>query len=118
MEWCASRKCVPGVEATWDTCFPMARPQQGRGIVSTLYRWRSPRKGSRYPTCSSEERRKVLPLLLHGDAASAREILAQFSPAMTKETYLQFQRSLFRTERFAYTKNETAEDEAGRPKFG
>ena len=41
--------------------------------------------------------------LLHGDAASAREILAQFSPAMTKEAYLEFQRSLFRTERFAYT---------------
>jgi len=56
--------------------------------------------------------------LLYGDAASAREILAQFSPAMTKEAYLEFQRSLFRTERFAYTKNETGEDEAGRPKFG
>jgi amidohydrolase len=41
--------------------------------------------------------------LLHGDAAPAREILAQFSPAMTKEAYLEFQRSLFRTERFAYT---------------
>ena len=51
--------------------------------------------------------------LLHGDAAPAKEILAQFSPAMTKEAYLEFQRSLFRTERFAYI-----EDEAGRPKIG
>ncbi len=41
--------------------------------------------------------------LLHGDAAPAREILAQFSPAMTKAAYLEFQRSLFRTERFAET---------------
>jgi amidohydrolase len=41
--------------------------------------------------------------LLHGDAAPAKDILAQFSPAMTKEAYLEFQRSLFRTERFAYT---------------
>jgi hypothetical protein len=32
---------------------------------------------------------------------------------MTKEAYLEFQRSLFRTERFAYM-----EDEASRPKFG
>jgi hypothetical protein len=32
---------------------------------------------------------------------------------MTKEAYLEFQRSLFRTERFAYTTNETGEDEAG-----
>jgi metal-dependent amidase/aminoacylase/carboxypeptidase family protein len=51
--------------------------------------------------------------LLHGDAAPAKQILAQFSPAMTKEAYLEFQRSLFRTERFAYI-----EDEAGRPKIG
>jgi amidohydrolase len=42
--------------------------------------------------------------LLHGDAAPAREILAQFIPAMTKEAYLEFQRTLFRTERFACTK--------------
>ena len=41
--------------------------------------------------------------LLHGDADPAKEILAQFSPAMTKEAYLEFQRSLFRTERFAST---------------
>jgi metal-dependent amidase/aminoacylase/carboxypeptidase family protein len=41
--------------------------------------------------------------LLHGDAAPAKEILAQFEPAMTKEAYLEFQRGLFRTERFAYT---------------
>ena len=40
--------------------------------------------------------------LLHGGAAPAKEILAQFSPAMTKEGYLEFQRNLFRTERFAY----------------
>ena len=40
--------------------------------------------------------------LLHGDAAPAKEILAQFNPAMTKEAYLEFQRSLFRTERFDY----------------
>jgi len=46
--------------------------------------------------------------LLHGDATPAREILARFSPAMTKEAYLEFQRSLFRTERFAYI-----EDAAG-----
>ena len=41
--------------------------------------------------------------LLHGDAASAQEILAQFDPAMTKKAYLEFQRGLFRTERFTYT---------------
>jgi len=40
--------------------------------------------------------------LLYGDAGSAKEVLAQFNPAMTKEAYLEFQRSLFRTERFAY----------------
>jgi hypothetical protein len=51
--------------------------------------------------------------LLYGDAAPAKEILAQFSPAMTKEAYLEFQRSLFRTERFAYM-----EDAAGEPEFG
>ena len=47
------------------------------------------------------------------DAAPAKEILAKFEPAMTKEAYLDFQRSLFRTERFAYI-----EDEAGRPESG
>ncbi len=41
--------------------------------------------------------------LLYRDAAPAREILAQFEPAMTKAAYLEFQRRLFRTERFAYT---------------
>jgi hypothetical protein len=51
--------------------------------------------------------------LLHGDAAPAKELLAQFSPAMTKEGYLAFQRSLFRTERCAYM-----EDDASRPEFG
>jgi amidohydrolase len=43
--------------------------------------------------------------LLYGDAAPARQILAQFEPAMTKDAYLEFQRSLFRTERFAYTED-------------
>jgi amidohydrolase len=40
--------------------------------------------------------------LLHGDAAPARDILEQFEPAMTKEAYLGFQRSLFRKENFTY----------------
>jgi amidohydrolase len=40
--------------------------------------------------------------LLYGDAASAKEILARFEPAMTKESYLAFQRGLFRKERHAY----------------
>jgi amidohydrolase len=40
--------------------------------------------------------------LLHGDAAPAKEILAGFEPAMTKEAYLKFQRGLFRKERHAY----------------
>src|SRR6516165_9683458 len=40
--------------------------------------------------------------LLHGDAAPAKEILAKFKPAMTKEAYLEYQRGLFRTERFAF----------------
>src|ERR1700749_744334 len=48
--------------------------------------------------------------LLHGEAAPAKYILAGFAPAMTKEAYLAFQRSLFKTERFAFM-----EDEAGRP---
>jgi hypothetical protein len=39
--------------------------------------------------------------LLHGDAAPAREILASFEPAMTKEAYLDFQRGLFKKERYA-----------------
>jgi amidohydrolase len=43
--------------------------------------------------------------LLHGDAAPAKEILGQFEPAMTKEAYLEFQRGLFRIERFAYTES-------------
>jgi amidohydrolase len=41
--------------------------------------------------------------LLYGDAAAAKEILARFEPAMTKEQYLTFQRSLFRKESHAYT---------------
>jgi len=40
--------------------------------------------------------------LLHGDAAPANEILANFQPAMTKDAYLSFQRNLFRKERFTY----------------
>ena len=40
--------------------------------------------------------------LLYGDAAPAKEILASFEPAMTKEAYLAFQRGLFRKERHAY----------------
>src|SRR5206468_4983245 len=39
--------------------------------------------------------------LLHGDAAPAREILAKFEPAMTKEAYLAFQRGLVKKERYA-----------------
>jgi amidohydrolase len=39
--------------------------------------------------------------LLHGDAAPAKEILAKFEPAMTKEAYLAFARSLFKKERYA-----------------
>ena len=41
--------------------------------------------------------------LLYGDAAPAKEVLASFEPAMTKEAYLAFQRGLFRKERHAYT---------------
>jgi amidohydrolase len=40
--------------------------------------------------------------LLYGDAAPAKEILAGFEPAMSKEAYLSFQRGLFRKERHAY----------------
>jgi len=39
--------------------------------------------------------------LLHGDAAPAKEILAKFEPAMTKEAYLAFQRGVFKKERYA-----------------
>jgi metal-dependent amidase/aminoacylase/carboxypeptidase family protein len=39
--------------------------------------------------------------LLHGDAAPAKEILAKFEPAMTKEAYLAFARGLFKKERYA-----------------
>lgn len=38
--------------------------------------------------------------LLHGDAAPARKILDEFKPAMTKDSYLAFERGLFRTERY------------------
>lgn len=38
--------------------------------------------------------------LLWDDAAPARQILGQFQPAMTKDEYLAFERSLFKTERW------------------
>jgi hypothetical protein len=38
--------------------------------------------------------------LLYGDAAPARKILAEFKPAMTKDSYLAFERGPFRTERY------------------
>jgi hypothetical protein len=38
--------------------------------------------------------------LLYGDAAPARQILADFRPAMTKDEYLRFARGLFKTERW------------------
>src|SRR5262252_3317514 len=40
--------------------------------------------------------------LLWDNAAAGREILTEFKPAMTKEAYLAFQRSLFRKERYTY----------------
>jgi len=40
--------------------------------------------------------------LLYGEAAPAKEILAEFEPAMSKEAYLAFQRGLFRKERHTY----------------
>jgi amidohydrolase len=40
--------------------------------------------------------------LLYGDAAPARELLARFEPAMTKEAYLAFQRGVFRKETYSY----------------
>src|SRR5215831_6137339 len=41
--------------------------------------------------------------LLHGDAAPAKEILATFQPAMTKEAYLAFQRALFKKEHYTHS---------------
>ncbi|MGH7093518.1 MAG: hypothetical protein ACREFB_08305, partial [Stellaceae bacterium] len=38
--------------------------------------------------------------LLYGDAAPARHILAEFEPVFTKDTYLDFERGLFKTERW------------------
>jgi metal-dependent amidase/aminoacylase/carboxypeptidase family protein len=38
--------------------------------------------------------------LLYRDAAPARKILAEFKPEMTKDSYLAFERGLFRTERY------------------
>ncbi len=40
--------------------------------------------------------------LLCDDAAAARDVLAKFAPAMTKEAYLAFQRGLFRTETYSF----------------
>src|SRR5215467_11698080 len=40
--------------------------------------------------------------LLYGDAAPAKDVLAKFKSAMSKEAYLEYQRGLFRTERFTY----------------
>jgi hypothetical protein len=37
--------------------------------------------------------------LLYGDATPAKKFLAEFRPAMTKDSYLAFERDLFRTER-------------------
>jgi amidohydrolase len=41
--------------------------------------------------------------LLYDDAGPAKDILAKFEPAMTKDAYLSFQRGLFRKERYAYS---------------
>jgi metal-dependent amidase/aminoacylase/carboxypeptidase family protein len=38
--------------------------------------------------------------LLYGGAEPAKKILADFTPAMSKESYLAFERGLFRTERY------------------
>jgi amidohydrolase len=38
--------------------------------------------------------------LLYGDAAPARQILADFTPAMSKAAYLEFERGLFKTEHY------------------
>ena len=39
--------------------------------------------------------------LLHGDAAPARGIIADFKPMFTKASYLEFERGLFKKERYA-----------------
>ena len=38
--------------------------------------------------------------LLWDDAAPARQVIADFDPAFTKDTYLAFERGLFKTERY------------------
>jgi metal-dependent amidase/aminoacylase/carboxypeptidase family protein len=38
--------------------------------------------------------------LLYGDAAPAKKTLADFQPAFTKDSYLAFERTLFKTERY------------------
>ncbi len=39
--------------------------------------------------------------LLYGDAAPARQVIADFKPAFTKDSYLAFERGLFKTERYS-----------------
>jgi amidohydrolase len=43
--------------------------------------------------------------LLWDDAAPARDILAQFRPALTREAYLAFQRGMFKKERYPQTES-------------
>ena len=38
--------------------------------------------------------------LLYGDAAPAKQIMADFQPAFTKDSYLAFERGLFKKERW------------------
>jgi hypothetical protein len=38
--------------------------------------------------------------LLWGDAMPARQVIADFAPAFTKDSYLAFARDLFKTERY------------------
>src|SRR5437588_614995 len=38
--------------------------------------------------------------LLYGDAAPAKQVMAEFEPAFTKDSYLAFERGLFKTERW------------------
>jgi hypothetical protein len=38
--------------------------------------------------------------LLYADAAPAKQIMADFQPVFTKDTYLAFERSLFKKERW------------------
>jgi hypothetical protein len=38
--------------------------------------------------------------LLYADAAPAKQIIADFQPAFTKDSYLAFERGLFKKERY------------------